>query len=164
MEAAKYWPVRDCADALNNPMNWGILVQNSVRPYVIVARGIFAKYPAQVYLSERDLIVNTFSSDSADQSLRAPVLLRRPKRNRFVANAHDAEPAPDGSTKIPILISHQIMWDIIPWKSFSNLLRGSFHRWVCRDIDPGKIAPSQTNDLQNIKSDGWDHKLTHCCE
>jgi hypothetical protein len=62
----------DCADALNSPMDWSILVQSPMGPYAIVVGGVLANDPPQVSFSKHDHVVDTFPSDRADQSLRYP--------------------------------------------------------------------------------------------
>ena len=59
----------DDAEALNRPMEWGILVQRAMNARFIIIRGIPTQDPAQVRLSKYDHVVETFPSDRADQSL-----------------------------------------------------------------------------------------------
>jgi len=105
MKAAENKSGRDCSKALYSPMDKTVLVQGPMGPHAIVIGGILAKDPAQVSLSDHDQVVEAFPPDRADQSLHIPVLPWRRGRNRLVPNAHGTEPAPDGSTVNPILVS-----------------------------------------------------------
>jgi hypothetical protein len=67
------------AEALNRPVEWGILVQRAMNARFIIIRGIPTQDPAQVRLPEYDQVVETFPSDRADQSLDVRVrMIRRP--------------------------------------------------------------------------------------
>ena len=89
MKAAKDRPGCDDAEALNRPMEWGILVQRTMNARFIIISGILAQ-PAQVRLPEHDQVVETFPSDGANQSLDVRVLPRRSGSGRLVPNAHGA--------------------------------------------------------------------------
>ena len=64
----------DRAGALNSPVNRRIQVQCPMGSGDIVIGGIFSKDPAQVSFTERDQMVDAFSPDRADQSLRIAIL------------------------------------------------------------------------------------------
>jgi hypothetical protein len=155
----------DCSNALNSPMDRTILVQGLMGPHAVVIGGILAKNPVQVSLSEYDEVVEAFPPDRADQSFRVPVLPWRASGDWLVANAHGAEPAPDRSAVNPILVSDHIAWGFIPRKRLGDLLRDPFRRWVSRNIDQNQLAPSQSDNHQNIElneADGRDHEQIHC--
>jgi hypothetical protein len=63
-----------CSNDLDSPMDRIILVQSQMGPHVVVIGGILAKDAAQASLTEHDQVVESFSPDRADQSLRIPVL------------------------------------------------------------------------------------------
>ena len=54
MKAAKDRPGCDDAEALNRPMEWGILVQRAMNARFIIISGIPAQDPAQMRLPEYD--------------------------------------------------------------------------------------------------------------
>jgi hypothetical protein len=85
----------DDAEALNRPMEWGILVQRAMNARFIIIRGIPTQDPAQVRLPKYDHVVETFPSDRADQSLDVRVLPRRSRSSRLVPNAHGTQPLPE---------------------------------------------------------------------
>src|SRR6266481_3079908 len=74
----------DDAEALNRPMEWGILVQRAMNARFIIIRGIPTQDPAQVRLPQYDHVVETFPSDRADQPLDVRVLPRRSRSSRLV--------------------------------------------------------------------------------
>jgi hypothetical protein len=53
MKAAKDRPECDDAEALNRPMEWGILVQRAMNARFIIISGILAQDPAQVRLPDQ---------------------------------------------------------------------------------------------------------------
>ena len=64
-------------------------------------------------------------------------------------------------------VPDQISGRFIPRKRFGDLPRDPFRRWMSRDIDPDKLAPSQPNDHQNVelnKADSRHHKQIHRCD
>src|SRR5262245_47377702 len=85
----------DDAEALNRPMEWGILVQRAMNARFIIVRGIPAQDPAQVRLPEYDHVIETFPSDRTDQSLDVRVLPRRSGSSRLVPNAHGTQALPE---------------------------------------------------------------------
>jgi hypothetical protein len=91
MKAAKDRLGCDGADALNRPMERGILAQRAMNARFIIISGKLAQDPAQMRLPEHDHVVETFPSDRADQSLDVRVLPRRSGRDRLVPNAHGAQ-------------------------------------------------------------------------
>ena len=88
----------DDAEALNRPVEWGILVQRAMNARFIIIRiirGIPTQNPAQVRLPKYDHVVETFPSDRADQPLDVRVLPRRSGSGRLVPNAHGTQPLPE---------------------------------------------------------------------
>jgi hypothetical protein len=55
---------------------------------LIIIGGILPKDPAQVRFPKYDHVVETFPSDRADQSLHVPILPRRARGDRLVADTH----------------------------------------------------------------------------
>src|SRR5258708_12535107 len=85
----------DDGEALNRPVEWGILVQRAMNPRFIIIRGIPTQDPAQVRLPKYDHVVETFPSDRADQPLDVRILPRRSGSSRLVPNAHGTQPLPE---------------------------------------------------------------------
>ena len=90
MKAAENRSRCDGAEPLNRPMNGSVLAQSSMSPRSIIVGDKLAKDPAQMGLTEHNQVVETFPSDRANQSLRVPILPRRARSNRFVADTHGA--------------------------------------------------------------------------
>ena len=95
-------------------MERGVLVQRAMNPRFIIVAGILPQDSAQARLPKYDHVVETFPSDRADQSLRVPILPRRARSNRFVADAHVAQSVPDGSAVDLIPIADQVARGLIP--------------------------------------------------
>jgi len=53
-----------------------LFAEGQVRPGVVVVGGISNQDPAQVTRAEYDDVIEAFSADRADQSLRVPILPR----------------------------------------------------------------------------------------
>src|SRR5204862_4147887 len=76
----------DDAEALNRPMEWGILVQRAVNARFIIIRGIPTQDPAQVRLPKYDHVVETFPADrpgaqeAVIRALAAPMIRSGPHR------------------------------------------------------------------------------------
>jgi len=79
-----------------------------------------------VLLAQRHHVVNAPAADGANQSFSKTVLPWRCRRNRFVADAHGPQSAPDNWTVDPVAIADQIAWRPVPRESFGNLLRDPF--------------------------------------
>src|SRR5262245_30189812 len=95
MKAAKDRLGCDDAEALNRPMEGGILVQRAMNARFIIIRGIPTQDPAQMRLPKYDHVVETFPSDRADQPLDIRVLPRGSGCSRLIPNAHGTLPLPD---------------------------------------------------------------------
>ena len=74
MKSAENRPRTKLAQLLDRPMARRILGQGQVRPDFVVISGICSKDPAQMALAENDDVIEAFTADRADQSLRVPVL------------------------------------------------------------------------------------------
>src|SRR6188472_4270072 len=76
---------------------------------------------AQMPLAEHDHMIKAIASDRADQSFNIPVLPRRSRRCRSVANAHRAN-APRKCLAIDtVAISNQIGRHWVPVAGFADL-------------------------------------------
>jgi hypothetical protein len=76
---------------------------------VIVAR-VRAQYPAQMRFAEDDDVVQAFPANGPNQSFSKTVLPRRPRRDRFVADAHGAHPLENNRTEDAIAVANQVPW------------------------------------------------------
>jgi hypothetical protein len=75
MKSAEDRPSGKLALPLDRPMAWRILVQGQMCSEFVVVAGVGRKDPAQMGFAEDDDVIEAFSADRADQSLRMPVLL-----------------------------------------------------------------------------------------
>src|SRR6266516_8147069 len=123
MKAAKDRLRCDDAEALNRPMEWGILVQRAMDARFIIISGILAQDPAQVRLPEHNHVVETFPSDRADQSLHVRVLPRRSGRDRLVSNAHGAQTLHEERAIRSIPVPNKVMRCTITRERLGDLAR-----------------------------------------
>src|SRR5215469_9905875 len=113
----------DDAEALNRPVEWGILVQRAMNARFIIIRGIPTQDPAQVRFPKYDHVVETFPSDRADQPLDIRVLPRRSGSSRLVPNAHGTQPLPEDRTIRGIPVPNKIARCTLPGKRLDDLAR-----------------------------------------
>ena len=121
MKAAENRSRCDGAEPLNRPMNRSVLAQSPMSSRFIVVGGKLAKDLAQMGLTEHNQVVETFPSDRADQSLRVPILPRRARSNRFVADAHGAQSVRDSSAVDAVPITDQVARRLSPRECFGDL-------------------------------------------
>src|SRR5437660_2139923 len=120
----------DDAEALNRPVEWGILVQRAVNPRFIIIRGIPTQDPAQVRLPEH--VVETFPSDRADQPLDVRVLPRRSRSSRLVPNAHGTQPLHEDRTIRSVPVPNKVTRCTVPGERLGDLARNPLRGRICR--------------------------------
>src|SRR5260370_27627001 len=98
----------DDAEALNRPVEWGILVQRAMNPRFIIIRGIPTQNPAQVRLPEYDHVVETFPSDRADQSLDVRILPRRSGSSMAWSSGSGCVPWAFGTSRRSVSVPNKI--------------------------------------------------------
>jgi hypothetical protein len=76
MKSAEDRLISEPAEPLDRPMARRILTQGQMRSEFVVIIGVGGKDPAQMGLAEDDDVIEAFSSDRTDQSLRMPALSR----------------------------------------------------------------------------------------
>src|SRR5205823_14628213 len=113
----------DGPDALNRPMERGVLVQRAMNARFIIISGKLAQDPAQVRLPEHDHVVETFPSDRADQSLDVRVLPRRSGRDRPVPNAHGAQTLHEERAIRSVPVPNKVTRCTVPGERLDNLTR-----------------------------------------
>src|SRR5262245_40991082 len=132
MKAAKDRLGCDDAEALNRPMEGGILVQRAMNARFVIVRGIPTQDPAQVRLPKYDQVVETFPADRADQSLDVRVLPRRSGSGRLVPNAHGTQPLPEDRTIRRVPVPNKITRCIVPRERLGDLERNPLRGGICR--------------------------------
>src|SRR5215831_19476704 len=139
----------DDAEALNRPVEWGILVQRAMNPRFIVIRGIPTQDPAQVRLPKYDHVVETFPSDRTDQSLDVWILPRRSGCSRLVPNAHGTQPLPEDRAIRSVSVPNKIARCTVPRKRLGYLTRNPLRGRICRHPER---YPQSTPVAQNHKA------------
>src|SRR6266704_206997 len=132
MKATKDRLECDRADALNRPMERGILVQRAMNARYIIISGKLAQDPAQVRLPEHDHVVETFPSDRADQSLDVRVLPRRSGRDRLVPNAHCAQTLHEDQALRSVPVPNKVTRCTVPGERLGDLARNPLRGRICR--------------------------------
>ena len=74
MKSAENRPGSELAEPLDRPMVRRILIQGQMRSEFVVIACVGGKDSPQVGPAEDDDVIEAFSADRADQSLRMPVL------------------------------------------------------------------------------------------
>jgi transcriptional regulator with XRE-family HTH domain len=95
MKSAENRPRCDLTVPMDRPMGRRILVQRQMRPEFVVVAGVGRKDPAQMGFAEDNDVIEAFPTDRADQSLRMPILPRRPWGRRVISDAHGRKPPGD---------------------------------------------------------------------
>src|SRR5262245_51038524 len=149
MKAAEDRPWCDDAEALNRPVEWGILVQRAMNARFIIIRGIPTQDPAQVRLPKYDHVVETFPSDRADQSLDVWILPRRSGSSRLVANAHSTQPLPEDRSIRSVAVPNKIARRTVPRKRLDDLAGNPLRGRICRHPER---HPQPTPVMQNHKA------------
>jgi len=101
MKPAEKRPHGDLTEPLDRSAGRRILAQRQMRSKRVVITRVARKDSAQVGLAEDDDVIEAFPADRADQSLRMPVLPRRPRGDRVIAYAHGCSAPGDGMTIAP---------------------------------------------------------------
>jgi hypothetical protein len=80
-----------------------------MNPALIIIGGELQEDLAQVRLTEYNQMVDALPPDRADQSLDKPILPRRARRDRLIANAHGAQTSGDNRTVNGITVADQVV-------------------------------------------------------
>src|SRR5215467_197724 len=151
MKAAKDRLGCDDAEALNRPMEWGILVQRAMNARFIIISGIPAQDPAQVRLTEHDQVVETFPSDRADQSLDIWVLPRRSGSGWLVPNAHGVQPLLEDRAIGRVPVPNKITRCTVPRKRLGDVARNPLRGRICRHPERHPQSTRVTQNHQAIE-------------
>jgi hypothetical protein len=81
-----------------------------MRPDIVVMGSICLEDLAQVGFATDDDVIQTFSADRANQSLRMPILQGRPRGGWVIAYTHRRKTLRDRMTVGPISVSDHAVW------------------------------------------------------
>ena len=90
---------------------------------------------------EDDDMIETFSSDRANQSFDVAVLPRRPWRDYDLLDSHMIESLLEVFAVYAITITNQVFRRIVEGKGFNDLLCGPSRRRICGDVEVNQLAP-----------------------
>ena len=111
-----------------------------------------------MFFASEDDVVQALTTDRTDKPLDMPILPRRARRDRPIANAHRAQAAPDNGAVTSVTVTDEMQRFIVPRKGLGDLVRDPFGCWVRRDIGPDETSSAKTQDhepVQEIEADGW---------
>ena len=102
-------------------MSRRILTQRQMRPEFVVIADVGRKDPAQMGFAEDDDVIEAFPADRADQSLRMPILPRRPSSRRVISDAHGRKPPGDSVTIGRVAVADEMIGSFVPWEGIGDL-------------------------------------------
>ena len=132
-------------------MEWGVFVQRSMRPQLIIIGGICDKDPTQVRFTEHDHVVQALPADRADESLNVRILPGRSGRNGPVSNAHGAYTLNEDRPVRGIPIPNEVSMHMVPWKRLGDLARNPLRGRMARHAERHPQPSSVTYDDKTIE-------------
>ena len=147
MQSAEDRQRKNVSDALDGSGYWCILGQREMRSSAVVVLRIRAEHVAQMPLAENDHLVETLASNRADQPFGMPILPRRARRYRSVANAHRANAARKCLAVDPIPITDEVLGRALPTACLGDLPGDPFGSRMRSDPEP-QDAPSIVSEDQ----------------
>ncbi len=109
MKSAEDWPCGDLAAPLDRPMARRILLQRQMCSEFVVIAFVDRKDLTQVGFAEDDDMIEAFPPDRANQSLRMPILPRRPRSRWVITDARGGKTPGDGMTVGPVTVLDEII-------------------------------------------------------
>src|ERR1019366_3674569 len=76
---------------LDRATEWGVLVQRSMGPRLVIIGGICAEDSAQVRFTEHDHVVQALPADRADESFNIGIFPRWSECDLSIPNAHGSQ-------------------------------------------------------------------------
>ena len=117
----------------------------------MVIRKVRPQRTAQRLFIKDDHMVETFSSNRADDSFHVSALPRRPGSAEDFLDIHDCHLVAELLSIDPIAISQQISRHCIEWKSFDHLLCGPFGRRMSRHVEVDNTSSIMCEDDKHKK-------------
>jgi hypothetical protein len=88
---------------------------------LIVLRSVSLQNIVQVRLAEHDEVIERCATDRSDEPLNMPVLPRRARYGRVIADSHCMSAANVRWTECRVAVAKQVTWHFIPGKGFDHL-------------------------------------------
>ena len=96
-------------------------------------------------------MIKAFPSDGTDQSFTMPILPGRPRRGRFIANAHRTKTSLEDFAIDAISITDEIFRRLVPTTGFGNLLSDPTCGRMFSHAQPQHQPPTLLHDQQAVK-------------
>src|SRR5262245_27589353 len=133
--------------------------QRSMRtPGVIIAH-VGAKQVLQMLRVEHDDIVQTLTTDTADDPLTVGILPWTAWRNLHFFDAHVLDALLKMLTVDRVAVSQQVPWGCIPGKRLDDLLGGPLCCWMFGDVDmhdAATLVRQHDEHEEHLACGGWD--------
>src|SRR5580704_1412773 len=142
----------ELAEALDRSMARRILAQRQMCSQVVVIDAVGRKDSAQVGLAEDDDVIEAFPADRADQSLRMPVLPRRPRGDRVIAYAHGCKTLRDGLAIAPVAVPNHVVRCLIPREGIRELTADPVRSRMVGDARRDQASPLMPQLMTRTKS------------
>ncbi len=124
----------------------------------MVVLGIARQNSPQVGFVEDDHVVQTFSTNRANQTFHVWRLPGRSVRDDNFPDAHVIHAFSEVRTVDPIVISYQETRRFVIWKRLNDLLACPTGCWMEGDVerdDTPPVMPKDNEAVQQLKSNGW---------
>src|SRR3954470_1163857 len=115
-------------------------------PGAVVILLVRAQHVPQMPLTEHDHMIEALASDRADQSFSVPVLPRRSRRCRSVANAHRANASGKCLSVHAVAITNEVIRHRFPPAGLADLSGDPSAGWRCCDANPKNSSTVMSED------------------
>lgn len=129
-----------------------ILGQRQMGAVLVIVSDISIEYAAQMSRVEDDEVIETFSTDRADQTFDMAVLPRRMGRDRAIANAHRTHAPPEDVTISAVIVADQPVGSLRLGESLGDLQRQPSRRGMIGNFDMQDSAAPMRQDDERIKT------------
>ena len=114
---------------------WCVLLEAEVRSASMIVLTVGREDASEMRLVDDNYVIETLSSDRADQAFDARILPRTRRRGDDFDDAHARESALEDVAVDAVSISVQPAGRRVVRKSVDDLLSGPRGRWMIRDVD-----------------------------
>src|SRR5262249_32670590 len=120
-------------------------------PHRIVILQVALEDVVKVLLARHHDMIQAFSANRADQTLRISVLPRGPCRSGMTANAKQTTASNEYIAVTRTPTADQIAGDLPPATGGRQLIGDPLRRWVSGDAEPQDLSPAMADHQQSIE-------------
>ena len=138
-----------------------------MRPGVVVVLNICPKDLIQVPLVEDDEVIQTFSSDRANNSFSKGVLPSRSRSDEYFIDVHGFHPVDEHLPVDLVPIADRVFWLAVVRKRCGDLVSRPASCWMTRDVEMDDVPPVVSKDdkaIQDVESDRRDGEEIDSCD